>query len=178
MKYPILSEEKAHPGREAELIAIREFREKLVNRLAVLSWTGEERAALLRILWEIYHSDGRFTVEEKADFEAHAALLFCSRVEMEALELDDAFAILRGLPGRLDVVYFWIVGALFADGVLDPLEEQFLQTVVQKYKLDEEELRERILLPKGGLDAQFLEWMGTFEERTRLWLAHAARSSA
>lgn len=153
--------------------AIREFREKLVNRLAVLSWTGEERAALLRILWEIYHSDGRFTIEEKADFEAHTALLFCSRVEMEALELDDAFAILRGLPGRLEVVYFWIVGALFADGVLDPLEEEFLRRVVEKYHLDERQLKDRIHSAKEGLDAQLLEWTGTFEERTRLWLVHA-----
>ncbi len=150
--------------------AIKEFREKLVNRLAVLSWTGEERAALLRILWEIYHADGRFTPDEKADFESNASRLFCSRVEMEALELDDAFAILHDLPGRLEVVYFWIAGALFADGVLDPLEEDLLPQIVHKYCLDEKHLRERIQQAQEGLENQVFELAGSFENRTRIWL--------
>lgn len=134
-----------------------------MNRLAVLSWSAEERAALLRILWEIYHADGCFSKEEQADFETNSAKLFCSRVEMDALGLDDAFRILGQLPGRLDAVTFWIAGALFADGVVEPSEEALIHTLTTKYHLDADRLRSRIQDVQAGLDTALFIWIEAME---------------
>lgn len=49
-------------------MSIMEFFDELADKFQIRTWSETDRKRLFRILLEIYHVDGIFTDDERADF--------------------------------------------------------------------------------------------------------------
>jgi uncharacterized tellurite resistance protein B-like protein len=117
----------------------------LEERLVRL-WTIDARRALTRVLYEVYHADGRFSDDERAEFDGLAARLGTSASEIAGVDLAASLKLLEGDPKKRRVTYSWIAHALFADGTWSAEEKTFIDQIIAKYGLVEAELRAEIKL--------------------------------
>lgn len=119
------------------------FTHSVEERLVRL-WPEQERAALGRVLYEVYNADGKFTPLERKDFDGFLSRLSSTASEVQALDLGESVTLLQKDPKHRKVAYIWIAHALFADGAYNAVEKSFVDGIIKKYGFDEAMLRAEI----------------------------------
>ncbi len=125
-----------------------------VRRTQARWWPEDARLSLLRILYEVYATNGRITDAERAQYADFARDLGTDPDAVKGRDLRGALASLTAEAGRRAVLYAWIARALFADGRLDTAEESFVAELIERYELDESLLRKEM---RRAMDAERVE---------------------
>jgi uncharacterized tellurite resistance protein B-like protein len=120
------------------------IRKDCFQKIRLLAWPEEQRAAFLRVLVEVYEADGGIAPEELAELRKDASLLGVPPDAVDRLPLEEALARLRPAPKRMELLHAWIADALFADGVFDEREQRLAERLVGRYGLDAPLLELRI----------------------------------
>lgn len=123
-------------------MTLRSSFSKAIEERLVRFWPEEARQALGRVLHEVYNADGKFSEDERQEFDAFSARLGTTKAE--TLDLGAALALLEKDAKKRRVTYRWIAQALFADGSWNAEEQGFVKRIIVKYKLSGAELRAEI----------------------------------
>lgn len=134
-----------------------EFLQPVFRRLRRATWPEERRKALLRVVYEIYRSDGEMSRSEEAAFHELAGSLGLEGHDPRELELSSAMGVLKTDERTMDVVYRVMADALFEDGDYDEAEQALVARLVARFGLAEDELEARIRTVRDRLLEDALE---------------------
>ena len=118
-----------------------------MNEVFAVFWSPGEKAALLRVLQEVYKADGVFSEDEQRQYEGFSGKLMSSSTMAYDLNLDQAFGLLRGDERKMSLVYSWMAEAVASErqGQLetadfDQAERDLIEQLVLAYDLDRDRL--------------------------------------
>ena len=124
------------------------------------SWDIADRIALGRILYEIYWIDGEFSGAEKQALKEKIKLLDIEQEQIDEICVDEALKRVTKDSLKMDLVYIWIADALFADDILKNSEIEFVNAIIEKYRLSEKKLQKRIHeIAMKKIEKVFNQWL-------------------
>ena len=129
-------------------------------------WSQKEKVALLKIIFEIYHSDNVFTIDEANDFNERLEKLDVAINQIKQMNLHEAVSILQDDKLKEELVYIFLAQAVFKDEDFDGFEQEFINKFVAKYNISEEKLNHHIKrIRDKKLEAILSEWINEIEHK-------------
>lgn len=129
-------------------------------------WSQKEKVALLKIIYEIYHSDNAFTIDEANDFNERLEKLDVAINQIKQMNLHEAVAILQDDKLKEELVYIVLAQAIFKDEDFDDFEQEFINRFVEKYNISEEKLNHHIKrIRDKKLDKILSDWINEIEHK-------------
>lgn len=124
---------------------------KFYHTVQTWRWPGDAKVALLRVLYDLYQTDGEYSFWERGQLEQLARVLDTSLEKIETIDLDQAMTTLRADESRLDVLCYWMAAAVFADDYVRREEIAFICRLAERHKLPPEQLTARIQRQRARL---------------------------
>ncbi|HOY30766.1 MAG TPA: hypothetical protein PKW80_02695 [Bacteroidales bacterium] len=144
---------------------ILNYLEEWGDKFKILGWAKADRENLFRILLEIYHADGAYSDEEKADFKRRSLGFGIEEKEISQIDFQKAIEALKTDVPKMEIVHFWIASTLFADDDFDKTEQSFLDGIITKYHLNEKRLTEIIKsIQQKKMDNAIRHWYSEIKE--------------
>ncbi len=129
-------------------------------------WSQKEKVALLKIIYEIYHSDNAYTIDEANDFNKRLEKLDVDINQIKQVNLHEAVSILQDDKLKEELVYIFLAQAIFKDEDFDDFEQEFLNRFVEKYNISEETLNHHIKrIRDKKLDKILSDWINEIEHK-------------
>lgn len=129
-------------------------------------WSQKEKEALLKIIYDIYHSDNAFTINEVNDFNNRLKKLDVEIDQIKQTNLHEAVSILQEDKLKEELVYIILAQSVFKDEDFDGYEQYFINRFVEKYNISEEKLDHQIKrIRDKKLDAILSEWINEIEHK-------------
>ena len=116
----------------------------LFNKVRFATWTEEEQLALLRIVDDLYRVDGHYAAEELEDFRQKLSISAVYHEDLDHMSPDKAIGILKEDPSKLDLAYTILAEAVYSDGRFVREEREYLDQLIIRYQLDQEQLEKRL----------------------------------
>lgn len=147
------------------MMLIKEWFELALNNVVLKFWSQSEKEAILKIVLEIYHSDKQFTSDEKKDFNEQLASLDVDVEQVKNLSVSDATDILKADKVKKDLMYIILAEAIFKDDDYDEMEKSFVASLIEKYGLDEDELKAQVKVKRDKILTVILSgWVKEIDE--------------
>ena len=139
-------------------MAIVDHFEELDRRVLTGAWSVTERQSLLCIVREIHRADGVYSPEERQNYDRLVTDLGVD--ENSCANIADSVELLRSDPRKLRLLYIWMAEAVLADGRYDEKEQDFLESICEKYLLPRPQLEESIKeLQLRDVDEVLQRWL-------------------
>jgi uncharacterized tellurite resistance protein B-like protein len=137
---------------------------QLIAKAAPRFWHKNERIAFLKLVHEIFYSDSEYSNLEKAFFEDYSHFLGISKNDIDQMNLEMAIQILQEDKLQNDIIYILVAEAIFKDEDFDQVEQQFVETLSEKYRMSEIKLNSKIKEVRDRKIGEVLEdWYNRME---------------
>jgi hypothetical protein len=148
---------------------LKDIFESAVNAVVLKFWSQREKEALLKLVHEIYHSDQEFSQEEEKDFNDKASSLGVDVAQLEKISIDEAVTVLQADKAKKQLMYIILAEAVFKDDDYDKMEKSFVQKLIKKYAVNEDELKEQINAKRDKIMGDVLkDWIKEIDEGDHL----------
>jgi hypothetical protein len=135
------------------------FKEQF-DELSISLWHKDEKTALMRVIHGLFVADNQIDKLEKKYFLKMLGGLNVDAREVDAMPMDEAFAVLARDKLKNRLLYIFMAEALLKDNDYDEIEQSYVDAMKQHYPLSEEMLDEAITQVRNKkLEGVLKDWV-------------------